>query len=67
MLLRLAEEHALDSGATSIQIQASLAGVQFYKSNGFEEFSRGEARLMSERSLTRVSMRKFSFGLIIDV
>ena len=58
MLFRLAEEHALHSGATSIQIQASLAGVEFYKANGFEEFSRGEARLMSGRSLTCVFMRK---------
>jgi GNAT superfamily N-acetyltransferase len=57
-LLRLAEEHALVHGATSIQIQASLAGVEFYKANGFEEIGRGEAVLMSGRSMPCVFMRK---------
>jgi putative acetyltransferase len=57
-LLRLAEEHALVHGATSIQIQASLAGVEFYKANGFEEIGRGEAVLMSARSMPCVYMRK---------
>lgn len=57
-LLRLAEEHALVHGATSIQIQASLAGVEFYKANGFDEISRGEALLMSGRSMPCVVMRK---------
>ena len=57
-LLRQAEEHALAHGATSIQIQASLAGVEFYKSNGFEELGRGGAVLMSGRSMPCVFMRK---------
>ena len=57
-LLRLAEAHALAHGATSIRIQASLAGVEFYKANGFEEIGRGEALLMSERSMPCVFMRK---------
>jgi GNAT superfamily N-acetyltransferase len=57
-LLRLAEEHALAHGATSIQIQASLAGVEFYKANGFNEIGRGEALLMSGRSMACVLMRK---------
>ena len=58
-LLRLAEERARESGATSIQIQASLAGVEFYnKANGFEELGRGAALLMSGRSLACVFMRK---------
>jgi putative acetyltransferase len=57
-LLRLAEEHARAHGATSIQIQASLAGVAFYKANGFEELGRGEALLMSGRSMPCVFMRK---------
>ena len=39
-LLRLAEEHARAHGAKAIQIQASLAGVEFYKANGFNEFGR---------------------------
>jgi putative acetyltransferase len=58
VLLRLAEEHALAHGATRIDIQASLAGVEFYRANGFEEIGRGEALLMSGRSMPCVSMRK---------
>jgi putative acetyltransferase len=57
-LLRLAEEHARTNGATTVQIQASFAGVEFYKANGFEETGRGEARLMSGRSMACVFMRK---------
>lgn len=57
-LLRLAEQHALEHGATSIQIQASLAGVEFYKANGFDEGGRGDAVLMSGRSMPCVFMRK---------
>lgn len=57
-LLRLAEEHARAHGATSIQIQASLAGVEFYKANGFEALRSGEAVLMSGKSMPCVLMRK---------
>jgi putative acetyltransferase len=57
-LLRLAEQHARANGATSIQIQASLVGVEFYKANGFEELGRGEAVLMSGKSMPCVVMRK---------
>ena len=57
-LLRLAEEHALADGARSIQIQASLAGVEFYKANGFEELRRGEAQLMSGKVMPCVFMQK---------
>ena len=57
-LLRLAEQHARVHGVTSIQIQASLAGVPFYKANGFEELGRGEAVLMSGKSMACVLMRK---------
>lgn len=57
-LLRLAEAHAHGHGATNIQIQASLAGVEFYKVNGFEEIDRGEALLMSGLSMPCVFMRK---------
>ena len=46
-LLRLAESHAREHGATSIQIQASLAGVPFYAANGFEEMGRGDAMLLA--------------------
>ena len=57
-LLRLAESHALAQGATAIQIQASLAGVPFYTANGFEEIGRGEATLLSGRTMPCVFMRK---------
>jgi GNAT superfamily N-acetyltransferase len=57
-LLRLAEGHALAHGATSIQIQASLAGVAFYTVNGFEELGRGKALLISGQSMPCVFMRK---------
>ena len=57
-LLRMSEEHARVHGAISLQIQASLAGVAFYKSNGFEELGTGEALLMSGRSMPCVFMRK---------
>lgn len=62
-LLRLAEGHARTHGAASIQIQASLAGVEFYKANGFEETGRGEALLMSGRSMPCVFMRKILTNL----
>lgn len=57
-LLRLAEQHAIAHGATSIHIQASLAGAEFYKANGFEELGRGEAVLSSGRAMPCVFMRK---------
>ena len=57
-LFRLAEQDARRTGATSITIQASLAGVAFYKANGFDELGHGEAILMSGRVMPCVFMRK---------
>jgi putative acetyltransferase len=57
-LLRLAEAHAATRGATSIHIEASLAGVDFYKRNGYAEAGRGESRLMSGHAVACVFMRK---------
>jgi ribosomal protein S18 acetylase RimI-like enzyme len=57
-LLHLAEAHAIARGATSIHVKASLAGVEFYKANGFVEIGRGETRLMSGRPIACVFMRK---------
>ena len=57
-LLRVAEAHAVAHGATTIQIQASLAGVEFYKANGFEELGHGQAQLLSGHSMPCVFMRK---------
>lgn len=57
-LLRLAEQHARTHGARAIHIQASLAGVEFYKAKGFEALGPGEAQLMSGRTMPCVFMRK---------
>jgi GNAT superfamily N-acetyltransferase len=57
-LLRLAEQHAREHGAKSIQIQASLAGTAFYRANGFEILGPGDAVLISGRSMPCVRMRK---------
>ena len=57
-LLRAAETHAIAKAATCIEIDASLAAVQFYKRHGFEEIGRGETRLMSGRPIACVFMQK---------
>jgi len=57
-LFRLAEAHAAARGATTINIEASLAGVEFYRANGFTEVARGETRLMSGHPIACVFMRK---------
>ena len=57
-LFRSAEAAALAAGATSIHLDASLAAVEFYRANGFEEVNRGEHRLWSGRPMACVFMRK---------
>jgi GNAT superfamily N-acetyltransferase len=57
-LFAKAEAHAIETGATSIEIEASLAGVNFYRANGFIEVGRGETRLTTGRSMDCVFMRK---------
>jgi GNAT superfamily N-acetyltransferase len=57
-LLRRAEACAVERGATAIQIDASLAGVEFYKSQGYVEVRRGAEHLMADRRLECVVMRK---------
>jgi putative acetyltransferase len=57
-LYALAEAHAVANGASTIQVEASLAGVEFYRANGFTEIGRGETRLMSGRPIACVFMRK---------
>ena len=57
-LLALAETHARSRGATSIDIEASFAGVEFYKANGYVEIGRGETHLMSGKPIACVFMRK---------
>ena len=58
LLLQQAEKHARAHGASSLRIQASLPGVEFYKANGFEILGRGQAELMSGHSMPCVFMRK---------
>ena len=57
-LLRLAEAHAVGTGAVTIHIEASLAAVAFYAANGYREIGRGETHLMSGRPIACVFMRK---------
>jgi putative acetyltransferase len=57
-LFRLAEADAIAAGATSIHVDASLAAVEFYKANGFEEIARGEHQLWSGRRMACALMRK---------
>jgi putative acetyltransferase len=57
-LFRAAEAAAIVAGATSIHIDASLAAIEFYKANGFEEVGRGEHRLTSGQPMACVFMRK---------
>jgi putative acetyltransferase len=66
-LLQRSEAHARSHGASSLQIQASLAGVEFYRVNGFEELGRGDARLLSGRTMPCVFMRKVLAPLSIDI
>jgi GNAT superfamily N-acetyltransferase len=57
-LFRRAEALAIDRGAASMHVEASLAGVDFYKANAFVEVARGETRLMSGHAIACVYMRK---------
>jgi putative acetyltransferase len=57
-LLARAEAHARDRGATRIEIESSLAGVEFYRANGFQELGRGTTRLRSGHQIACVLMRK---------
>ena len=57
-LLRTAEAHAVADCATSVAIEASLAGVEFYRANGYVELRRGETLLSSGRPIECVFMQK---------
>lgn len=57
-LLRLAEAFGISRGATLVRVEASLAGVEFYRANGFGETGRGETHLMSGRPIACVFMEK---------
>jgi GNAT superfamily N-acetyltransferase len=57
-LLLHAEVHAIAAGATCIEVDASLAAVDFYAVNGFTELGRGDTVLTTGRSIATVFMRK---------
>jgi ribosomal protein S18 acetylase RimI-like enzyme len=57
-LFQLAEADAIAAGASSLEIDASLAAVQFYRAHGFEEIGRGEHELPSGQRMECVFMRK---------
>lgn len=57
-LFRAAEDDARVAGASVIEIDASLAAVDFYKAQGFEEVGRGEHLLPSGAQMRCVFMRK---------
>jgi putative acetyltransferase len=57
-LFRLAEAEAVSAGAASVHVDASLAAVEFYRANGFDEVVRGQHQLRSGRSMLCVIMRK---------
>jgi putative acetyltransferase len=57
-LFKAAEAAAIAAGATSLEIDASLAAVDFYKKFGFEETGCGTHRLSSGASMACVFMRK---------
>jgi putative acetyltransferase len=63
-LFRSAEAAARAAGATSIHVDASLAAVEFYKANGFEEVGRGEHRLRSGRSVACFFVRRALEGWV---
>jgi putative acetyltransferase len=57
-LLAMAEAHARGAGAACVVIEASLAGVDFYRANGYIEVGRGDTQLMSGHTIACVFMRK---------
>jgi putative acetyltransferase len=57
-LFKAAEASALAASAATLEIDASLAAVEFYKANGFDEIGRGEHVLRSGVSMPCVFMRK---------
>jgi GNAT superfamily N-acetyltransferase len=61
-LIRTAEANAAGRGAKTIQIEASLAGREFYLANGYVEVGRGRAHLTSGHFIDCVLMRKSLSG-----
>jgi GNAT superfamily N-acetyltransferase len=62
-LLRAAEASAAAAGAANVQLDSSLAAVDFYKTNGFVETGRGDHVLRTGRSMACVFMHKNLSGV----
>ena len=61
-LWRMAEAHARAHGAEVITIEASLAGVAFYRAHGFEELGPSDVVLLTGATIPCVRMRKHLAG-----
>ena len=57
-LLSMAESFGIARGARSVEIDASLGAVEFYRANGFVETGRGTISLSSGFPMPCVFMRK---------
>ena len=57
-LLCLAEARERLCGVRSVEIEASLAGVEFYRRHGFVEIGRGDSLLTTGEAIGCVFMRK---------
>jgi putative acetyltransferase len=57
-LLSMAESFGIARGARSVEIEAALGAVEFYRANGFVETGRGEVSLRSGFAMPCVFMRK---------
>jgi putative acetyltransferase len=57
-LLQLAEAHARSRGATDVTIDASLAGVAFYKRHRYVEVAARQVTLDSGHVIACITMRK---------
>jgi GNAT superfamily N-acetyltransferase len=57
-LVDAAEAHAIQAGAKSLEIDASLAAVDFYKERGFVETGHGEFRIARDQKMACVFMRR---------
>jgi ribosomal protein S18 acetylase RimI-like enzyme len=57
-LLCLAEARARLRGARSVEIEASLTGVDFYRTHGFTETGRGDSLLTTGKAIACVFMCK---------
>ena len=63
-LLSMAESFGIARGARSVEIDAALGAVDFYRANGFVETGRGSVSLRSGVQMPCVFMRKDLSGVV---